>query len=82
MIVLTDGFDSGSQINLPQLTEKLKSSGMATDRRISFFTVGYGADGEFNPDILQQIAEVNGGYYRKGDPESIASLMSDLQVEF
>ena len=82
VIVLTDGFDSGSQINLPQLTEKLKSSGMATDRRISFFTVGYGADGEFNPDILQQIAEVNGGYYRKGDPESIASLMSDLQVEF
>ena len=47
-----------------------------------FFTIGYGNEGDFNPDILQEIAQINGGYYRKGDPETIAQVMENLQVEF
>jgi len=31
---------------------------------------------------LQKIAEVNGGYYRQGDPATISTVMGDLQVEF
>jgi Ca-activated chloride channel homolog len=81
-IVLTDGEDSGSQVSLETLNLELQKSGFASDKRIAFFTIGYGKEGEFNPQVLQQIAQNNGGYYRKGDPESIGKIMTDLQTEF
>lgn len=82
VVILTDGEDSESQLSLDRLIQELQKSGFASDKRIAFFTIGYGKEGEFNPQVLQQIAQSNGGYYRKGDPESIAKIMSDLQVEF
>jgi len=82
VLILTDGEDADSQISLQQLTQELAANGFSSDRRIAFFTVGYGEEGEFNPEILQKMAELNGGYYRKGNPETIAQLMSDLQLEF
>ena len=82
VVILTDGDDSGSKINLKQLSKELEKSNFSSDKRIAFFTVGYGNEGEFNPKVLKQIAELNGGYYRKGDPETISTLMADLQVEF
>jgi Ca-activated chloride channel family protein len=82
VLILTDGEDSGSQVRLEQLGEELKKSGFGSDQRIAFFTVGYGNEGDFNPTALKQIADLNGGYYSKGEPESIARLMADLQVEF
>ena len=82
VLILTDGNDSGSEINLDQLSQELEKSGYASDERISFFTIGYGRKGDFNLDALKKIAEVNGGYYRQGDPSTILSVMSDLQVEF
>nr|WP_228021785.1 VWA domain-containing protein [Romeria gracilis] len=82
VLVLTDGDDSGSQISLDRLGQELQQSGFSTDERIAFFTVGYGREGEFNPSVLEQIAQLNGGYYAKGDPATIARLMADLQLEF
>jgi Ca-activated chloride channel family protein len=82
VLILTDGEDSGSTVSLEQLGAELQKSGFSSDQRIAFFTVGYGQAGEFNPDALKQIAELNGGYYREGNPATIATLMSDLQVEF
>jgi len=82
VLILTDGEDSNSQVSLPGLTQQLEQNNFSSDRRIAFFTVGYGKEGEFNPDVLQQMAELNGGYYRKGNPQTIAQLMSDLQLEF
>jgi len=82
VVILTDGDDSGSDINLEKLRQELEKSNFNSDKRIAFFTVGYGEEGEFNPEVLKQIAELNGGYYRKGDPETISTLMADLQVEF
>lgn len=82
MLVLTDGEDSESQIALNTLGQELEKSGFSTDERIAFFTVGYGREGDFNPEVLQQITELNGGYYSKGDPETINRLMADLQLEF
>lgn len=82
VLVLTDGEDSESQTSLEQLGPELQKSGFSTDQRISFFTIGYGNEGEFNSEALKQIAELNGGYYSKGDPETITRLMTDLQVEF
>jgi len=82
VVVLTDGEDTNSQINITQLTQELNKTGFASDQRIAFFTIGYGQDGEFNSQILQQIAQGNGGYYLKGDPATIDVVMSNLQVEF
>ncbi len=82
VLVLTDGEDSGSKINLDRLSEELKTSGFESADRIAFFTVGYGQKGEFNADALQKIAQLNGGYYRQGNPQTIANVMTDLQVEF
>lgn len=82
VLVLTDGKDSGSNISLDQLANELQKSGFNTDERIGFFTVGYGGEGDFDPEALKKIAEFNGGYYSKGDPETINRVMGDLQVEF
>ena len=82
VLILTDGEDSGSKISLEQLSQRLKASNFESGENIAFFTVGYGKDGQFNPQALQKIAELNGGYYRKGDPQTISNLMADLQVEF
>lgn len=82
VLILTDGEDSESGVSLDQLGQELSKSGFSSDQRIAFFTVGYGKEGEFNPQALEQIAQLNGGYYRKGDPATIGQLMADLQVEF
>lgn len=82
VLVLTDGEDSGSHISLDGLSGELQKSGFNSDQRIAFFTVGYGKEGEFNPNALKKIADLNGGYYSKGEPDTIAKLMADLQVEF
>lgn len=82
VLILTDGEDSGSRIKLARLEGELQKTGFESDYRIGFFTVGYGKEGEFNPQALKKIAEANGGYYKKGDPETISKLMADLQVEF
>lgn len=82
VVILTDGEDTASGMNLDQLSAELQKSGFNSDQRISFFTVGYGNEGEFNPDALKQIANLNGGYYSKGDPQTISQVMSNLQVEF
>ncbi|WYL93080.1 MAG: VWA domain-containing protein [Gloeotrichia echinulata IR180] len=82
VLILTDGEDSGSKISLDSLGQELQKSGFNSDQRIGFFTVGYGNEGEFNPDALKKIVELNGGYYSKGDPGTILQVMSNLQVEF
>lgn len=82
ILVLTDGADTDSTMTLDALKTELQASGFRSDQRIAVFTVGYGNEGEFNPDVLQQIAGDNGGYYSKGDPNTISKVMADLQVEF
>lgn len=82
VLVLTDGEDSESNISLEQLGQELQKSGFSSDERIAFFTIGYGDAGDFNPEALEQIAKLNGGYYSKGDPATISRLMADLQLEF
>ena len=82
VLVLTDGADSGSTIGIDQLLGELKKSGFETDQRITVFTIGYGNEKEFSPKALRNIAEQNAGYYTKGEPETIARLLADIQVEF
>jgi len=82
VLVLTDGEDSGSQLRLDGLQQQLSETNFESDRRISVFTIGYGGKGDFQADILKQMAEPNGGYFSQGNPDTIANLMADLQLEF
>ncbi len=82
VLVLTDGNDSGSSLDLAQLLQTLETTGFTSDQRIAFFTIGYGRQGDFNASVLEAIANQNGGYYSKGDPDTIAQLMERLQLEF
>jgi Ca-activated chloride channel family protein len=82
VLILTDGQDSGKGITLEQLKQQLGESGFNSDERIAFFTIGYGEEGEFNAEVLETIASLNSGYYRKGNPSTIDQVMTDLQFEF
>lgn len=82
VVILTDGDDSDSKLRLEQLFQELEKSGFSSEKRIAFFTIGYGNEGDFNPKVLAQIAEFNWGYYRQGDPSTISQLMADLKLEF
>lgn len=82
VLVLTDGEDSESNLSLEQLAADLQKTSFASDQRISFFTIGYGNEGDFNPQVLEQMAQTTGGYYSKGDPETISRVMDNLQLEF
>jgi Ca-activated chloride channel homolog len=81
VLVLTDGQDSGSSRSLNDLKAFLARDS-SSDRRIGFFTIGYGKKGDFNDQILQEIANSSGGYYSQGDPSSIDRIIANLQVEF
>jgi len=82
VLVLTDGEDTNSNIALEQLNQELQETGFESEARIAVFTVGYGNEGDFNPQALEAIANANGGYYEKGDPATIAEVMANLQLEF
>ncbi|MEA5424491.1 VWA domain-containing protein [Synechococcus sp. CCY9202] len=82
VVVLTDGRDQGSRLGLEALKAGLKRSGFGGDERIGVFTIGYGNPGDFDADVLRQIAESNGGEFSQGNPESILRRMEDLQMAF
>lgn len=82
VVVLTDGQDQDSTLNLEALKAELKRSGFASDERIGVFTIGYGNKGDFDEAVLRQIAESNGGEFATGTPESIRQRMEDLQLSF
>lgn len=46
------------------------------------FTLGYGQQGTYNPRILREIAESNGGEFLEGTVDSIRRRLEDLQLAF
>jgi Ca-activated chloride channel family protein len=81
VVVLTDGVDSSSRLSLDGLQEQLRRSGFEGDERIGVFTIGYGG-GEYNADVLKQIAQRNGGEFVEGGVDSIRRRMEELQMAF
>lgn len=82
VVVLTDGKDNGSRLNLESLGTELARSGFRSDERIGVFTIGYGGEGDYDASVLKRIAESNGGEFAAGTPESIRRRMEDLQMAF
>jgi Ca-activated chloride channel homolog len=82
VVVLTDGKDNGSRLNLESLGTELARSGFRGDERIGVFTIGYGGEGDYDAGVLRRIAESNGGEFAAGTPDSIRRRMEDLQMAF
>ena len=82
VVVLTDGRDQGSTTTLSMLQEELRRSGFEGDDRIAVFSVGYGEAGAFDSTTLQALADGNGGDYLQGTPDTIRSLLNNLQLSF
>jgi Ca-activated chloride channel family protein len=82
VVVLTDGKDSGSPLSQEALMAELQRSGFRSDERIGVFTIGYGKSGDYNVDVLRQIAQSNGGEFLEGTVDSVRRRLDDLQLAF
>ena len=56
-ILLTDGVDNANNVPLEVAINSAKTQG------IKVYTIGVGSHGDFNPSVLQQIAQQTGGEY-------------------
>jgi Ca-activated chloride channel family protein len=79
IVVMTDGIENASSINLSQLTQKVKR-GNQTGVPVVIFCIGYGSDADFN--VLNALAEATGGQARRADPETIQKLYKILSTYF
>lgn len=82
VVVLTDGRDQASSTSLQALQQELRRTGFESDDRIAVFSVGYGEPGSFDATTLQALAEGNGGDYLQGSPETIRTVLNNLQLSF
>jgi Ca-activated chloride channel family protein len=78
VVVLTDGQDNQSHIDLAGLMGKLSSVEQSGGVRV--FTIGYGRDA--NDGVLKQIAERTGGAYYHGDVDDIRAVYEEVASFF
>ncbi|MGC9399925.1 MAG: VWA domain-containing protein [Anaerolineae bacterium] len=79
IVVLSDGADTVSQMNLDQLINEignLSEGGNAT----KIFTIAFGSDASEN--VLRNIAETTGGKQYSGDPDTINDVYADIATFF
>ena len=79
IVVLSDGADTVSEMNLDQLINEvgnLSEGGNAT----KIFTIAFGSGASEN--VLQNIAEPTGGKQYSGDPETISDVYADIATFF
>jgi Ca-activated chloride channel family protein len=78
VVVLTDGADTDSALDLPALLQAIQASGETAGVRI--FAIGYGQ--EARQDVLEQIAAATQGRFYKGDPTNIRAVFRDISTFF
>lgn len=77
IVVMTDGLENHSLIDLGQLLRKLDTQ---PNVPVVIFCIAYGADADW--DTLQRIAEATGGQLREGDLDTIRELYKILSTYF
>ncbi|UCC63902.1 MAG: VWA domain-containing protein, partial [Anaerolineae bacterium] len=77
VVVMTDGLENHSSINLRQLLQKLEAQ---EEVPVVVFCIAYGGDAD--RETLQRIAEATGGQLREGDLETIRELYKILSTYF
>ncbi len=80
LVVLTDGEDTASQMNLDQLIQQVSLKGENAGSGVKIFTIAYGDDA--NVDALTKIANAAGGKEYKGTPQNIRSVYDQISQFF
>lgn len=76
ILVLTDGADTDSTLQLDQLIQRLTNS----SQPIRVFTIGYGTG--VQDDVLRRIAEKTGGKHYSATPATIEQVFRDIVTFF
>jgi Ca-activated chloride channel family protein len=80
VVVLTDGEDNQSRLDVAQLVAGLHRRSENDVGNIRVFTIAYGKDA--NTDVLASIARASGGEAYSGDPEEIAAVYRQISSFF
>ena len=78
IVVLTDGEDTESKMELPALMQKIQYDGET--HTIHVFTIAYGKDAR--KDILQRISESTQAKSYEGNPGNIVEVFRDISTFF
>jgi Ca-activated chloride channel family protein len=80
LVVLTDGQDTASNMNVDQLIRQVSLTGENAGAGVKIFTIAYG-DGA-NVDELTKIANAAGGKEYAGNPQNIRSVYDQISQFF
>ena len=80
VVVLSDGQDTVSKLNLKQLVAHLDARAAGEGRQVRIFTIAYGYDAE--QSVLEQIANASGGKAYVGDPKQIEKVYVQISSFF
>jgi Ca-activated chloride channel family protein len=80
VVILSDGMDTDSSMNLEGLLETIGATGEESGRSIKIFTIAFGDDAD--EELLRRIAESTGGRMYKGDPASIRDIYIEIETFF
>jgi len=78
IVVLTDGADTDSRIELEALLKEIRYDN--EHRTIRIFTVAYGEDAK--ADVLTRIADATEARFYKGDPRNIRAVLREISTFF
>jgi Mg-chelatase subunit ChlD len=78
VVVLTDGADTESDMNLEQLMPHIQFDGET--RTIHIFTIAYGSDAR--KDILKRISDATQANSYEGTPQNIVGVFKDISTFF
>ena len=80
VVVLSDGQDTASKLNLSQLLAKLNARSASEGRQVRIFTIAYGEDAD--QSVLERIAVASGGKAFVGDPTQIEKVYLQISSFF
>jgi len=80
VVLLTDGKDTQSSVDLPQLIQQIGGTGEEGGNAIKVFTIAFGQDAD--QDVLKQIAEPTGGQEYNSDPSTIMKVYGEIATFF
>lgn len=78
IVVLSDGEDRDSTLNLEQLLQRIRFDNET--RTVRVFTIAYGKDAK--EDVLKQIADATQARHYEGTPQNIRSVLREIATFF
>ena len=78
IVVLTDGEDTDSQLNLQGLLRRIRAG--SESRGVRVFTIGYG--GSSRKEVLQSIADATQARFYEGSPSNIRTVFREISTFF